>query len=100
LERCDFASITTILRNDLLEGNFENQMDFVESLFSSYLEKNDIFFDIGLLNKWLNGLARVSPAIVQFYQKSGRNRKALAQTLEDVILPCLSGQRHDRSKGL
>jgi chromosomal replication initiation ATPase DnaA len=90
LERCDFASVTTILRNDLLEGNFENQMDFAESLFASYLEENETYFDMGLLNKWLNGLARLSPAVGRFYLGNDNHKKALTQTLEDVILPCLS----------
>ena len=45
---------------------------------------------MGLLNKWLNGLARVSPAVGLFYLKDRKNRDELAITIEDVILPCLS----------
>lgn len=90
MERCDFASVTTIIRNNLLDGNFENQIEFAESLFSCYLEENEIYFDAGLLNKWLNGVAKLSPSISQFYSESPKQQKALALTLEDVILPCLS----------
>ena len=90
MERCDFASVAKIIRDDLLDGNFDNQTDFAETLFSSYLEENDVLFDMGLLNKWLNGLARLSPAIGQFYRRDAKNREALAITLEDAIIPCLS----------
>ena len=90
MERCDFASVTKIIRDDLLDGNFDNQTDFAETLFSSYLEENNVYFDIGLLNKWLNGLARLSPAIGQFYRRDAKNREALAITLEDAIIPSLS----------
>ena len=90
MERCDFASAAKIIRDDLLDGNFDNQTDFAETLFSSYLEENDVLFDMGLLNKWLNGLARLSPAIGQFYRRDAKNREALAITLEDAIIPSLS----------
>ena len=42
MKRCDFASVAKIIRDDLLDGNFDNQTDFAETLFSSYLEKNDV----------------------------------------------------------
>ena len=81
MERCDFASITHILRNNLLDGNFDNQMEFAEALFASYVEDNEVYFDMGLLNKWLNGLAKLSPAIGRFYNESRKNRKELVITL-------------------
>ena len=90
MERCDFASVTKIIRDDLLDGNFDNQMDFAETLFASYLDDTGVFFDIGLLNRWLNGLARLSPAIGQFYRRDAKNREALVITLEDAVIPCLS----------
>ena len=90
MERCDFASVAKIIRDDLLDGNFDNQTDFAETLFSSYLEESTVYFDMGLLNKWLNGLAHLSPAIGQFYRRDAKNREALAITLEDAIIPSLS----------
>ncbi|MDO5326634.1 MAG: Archaeal ATPase, partial [Clostridia bacterium] len=45
---------------------------------------------MGLLNRWLNGLARLSPVIGQFYRRDAKNREALAITLEDAIIPSLS----------
>ena len=90
MERCDFASIMKIIRNDILDGSFANQNELLETLFSSYLQSNNTYFDMGLLNKWLNGLSRVSPAIGLFYLKNKKNRDELAVTMEDVMLPCLS----------
>lgn len=89
MERFDFASLTSVIRADLLDGSFENQQDFVEQLFSPYLNDMEAYFDMGLVSKWLNGLAKPSPAIARYYLE-GKNRRELKNTLEDVILPCLS----------
>ena len=90
MQRCDFASIVKLIRDNLLEGNFDNQSEFLETLFASYLEESGGCFDMGLLNKWLNGLARLSPSIIQFYLKDKKHREDLTITMEDVIIPCLS----------
>ena len=89
MERFDFASLTSVIRADLLDGSFENQQDFVEQMFSPYLNDMEAYFDMGLVSKWLNGLAKPSPAIARYYME-GKNRRELTNTLEDVILPCLS----------
>ncbi len=89
MERFDFASLTSVIRADLLDGSFENQQDFVEQMFSPYLNDMEAYFDMGLVSKWLNGLAKPSPAITRYYLE-GKNRRELTNTLEDVILPCLS----------
>lgn len=90
IERCDFASVTAVIRADLLDGSFGNQTDFVEAFFGAYLQSGaDCCLDMGLVSKWLNGLAKLSPAIAMFYGERS-NKKELAVTIEDVILPCLS----------
>lgn len=89
MERCDFASVAALLRANLLDGSFDNQMEFVEGLFSAFLTEMETYLDMGLVSKWLNGLAKPSPAISRFYQESDK-RGELEITLEDVILPCLS----------
>ena len=89
MERCDFASVAAIIRADLLDGNFKNQVAFAECLFASYVEGKGNFFDMGLVNKWLNGLAKPSPEITTFYSDVTQ-RGELAITLEDAILPCVS----------
>ena len=87
MERCDFASVTAVLRENLMDGSFDNQIGFVSALFESYIRENEVFFDNGLLNKWLNGLAKVSPAIGQYYYNSPDRRNELAETLKNRILP-------------
>ena len=89
MERCDFASVIAVIRADLLEDSLGNQTDFVEDLFGSYLAETETVFDMGLVSKWLNGLAKPSPAIGSFYQKRS-HRKDLEITFLDVILPNLS----------
>lgn len=89
MERCDFASVAAVVRSNLLDGSFDNQMDFMEGLFSAYLEDTETYLDMGLVCRWLNGLAKPSPAIGRFYQER-KQREELAITVEDVILPCLS----------
>ena len=85
MERCDFASITAVLRRHLIEGSFQNQVCFVNTLFESYICENGADFDNGLLNKWLNGLAKVSVPIGQFYNDSPKYRSELAETLRDSV---------------
>ena len=85
MERCDFASITAVLRKHLMEGSFKNQVCFVNTLFESYIREMDADFDHGLLNKWLNGLAKVSVPIGQFYHDSQEHRLELADTLRDSV---------------
>ena len=89
MERFDFASLTSVIRADLLDSSFDNQLDFVEQLFSPYLNDMEAYFDMGLVSKWLNGLVKPSPAIARYYLE-GKNRRELTITIEDVILPCLS----------
>ena len=86
MERCDFASITAVLRENLMDGSFENQVGFVSALFESYIQENEVYFDNGLLNRWLNGLAKVSPAIGQYYHDDPVHRRELAETLRDRVL--------------
>ncbi|MBE7004588.1 MAG: Archaeal ATPase [Ruminococcaceae bacterium] len=73
-----------------MDGSFGNQTDFVEALFGAYLQSGaDCCLDMGLVSKWLNGLAKLSPAISTFYSERS-SKKELTVTIEDVILPCLS----------
>ena len=97
MQRCDFASIMAIIRGDLMDGAFTNQMDLVETIFSAFTQErenagDEFYFDPGLVNRWFNGLAKLSPVICQFYTMSPANQNELAVTLEDALLPYLSDQ--------
>ena len=78
MQRCDFASIMSIVRSDLMDGAFANQMDLVETIFSAFTQErenagDEFYFDPGQVNKWFNGLAKLSPLICQFYTMSPGN---------------------------
>ena len=51
MERCDFASVAALLRANLLDGSFDNQMEFVEGLFSAFLTEMETYLDMGLVSK-------------------------------------------------
>ncbi len=87
--RCDFSSAIGIIREYISEGNATSQPDFISDLFRTFLEKNEDFdFDNGQINRWLKGLAAVSPKIAEFYQYKSA-AKSLAYDIEALILPIL-----------
>ena len=92
MEKCDFASVMQIIRSDLIEGSFSNQIELIEQLFKEYIEEgaDDVFFDASQVNKWFHGLLKPSPAMCYFYASDEVNRDALADRFVEVIIPCLS----------
>ena len=56
------------------ESKNVNQMDFVYDLFKDFIESDegyDFEFDNGLVCRWLNGTAKLSPRITSYYAKNG-----------------------------
>lgn len=87
--RCDFSSVIGIIREYISEGNATSQPDFISDLFHTFLEKNEDFdFDNGQINRWIKGLAAVSPRIAEFYQHKS-TAEALASDIEALIFPIL-----------
>lgn len=87
--RCDFSSVIGIIREYISEGNTTSQPDFISDLFRTFLEKNEDFdFDNGQINRWLKGLAAVSPKIAEFYQHKFA-AESLASDIEALIFPIL-----------
>lgn len=87
--RCDFSSVIEIIREYISEGNATSQPDFISDLFCTFLEKNDDFdFDNGQINRWIKGLAAVSPKIAEFYQRKSA-AESLASDIEELIFPIL-----------
>ena len=85
MQRCDFASVMAIIRDDLIEGAFSNQMDFVDKLFASIINEEGMFFDQGLVNKWFNGLGKVSPQVCQFYAVDEDGTKSSSNACEKIL---------------
>ncbi len=54
MQRCDFASVMAIIRDEIIEGAFSNQMDFVEKLFASFLNEVEYYSDRGPVTRHLH----------------------------------------------
>ncbi len=87
--RCDFSSVIGIIREYISEGNATSQPELIGDLFCTFLEKNEDFdFDNGQINRWIKGLAAVSPKIAEFYQRKSA-AESLASDIEALIFPFL-----------
>ena len=82
MERCDFSSISTCLKNQISESNQMNQPDFLYELFEDFM--ND-----GLICRWITGQAKISPKITSYYAKPS-NQKKLATTIQRNLLPLMA----------
>ncbi len=91
MERCDFSSIITTVRKYIGDDRGMNQIDLLYELFEGFLEEEssqDFDFDNGLVCRWFNGQARISPRISGFYLHTD-NRNRLADDIETNILPLM-----------
>lgn len=56
MERCDFSSISTCLKNQISESNQMNQPDFLYELFEDFMDdpaNQDFSMDNGLVCRWM-----------------------------------------------
>ena len=91
MERCDFSSIITTVRKYIGDDRGMNQIDLLYELFEGFLEEEssqDFDFDNGLVCRWFNGQARISPRIFGYYLHTD-NRNRLADDIETNILPLM-----------
>lgn len=92
MERCDFSSIMTIIRTYISEDQEMNQLDFIYMLFDSFISNEarimDFDLDNGLVCRWINGQARVSPRISGHYLDK-KHKKDLAVNLHRNLLPMM-----------
>jgi hypothetical protein len=92
LERCDFSSISTCLKNQISESNQMNQPDFLYELFEDFMNdpiNEDFSMDNGLICRWITGQAKISPKITSYYAKPS-NQKKLATTIQRNLLPLMA----------
>ncbi|MGN0656525.1 MAG: tetratricopeptide repeat protein [Ruminiclostridium sp.] len=93
MNRCDFSSVIGIIRKYISEGNATTQPELIYDLFYTFAEKNDDFdFDNAQINRWIKGLAAVSPRIAEFYQHKSAAQN-LAFDIEKYILPLLCDEK-------
>ena len=73
MNRCDFSSISTCLKNHISESNQMSQPDFLYELFEDFMDdpaNQDFSMDNGLVCRWMTGQAKISPKISAYYSKS------------------------------
>lgn len=86
---CDFCSVAKLILSFVGESKSINQMDLMYELFKDFIESDygyDFEFDNGLVCRWLNGTAKISPKITAYYLSDG-NIEAMAIDIEEHILP-------------
>lgn len=88
MERFDFASVMACLQKHISEDMYQNQTDLLYKLFADFVDDTEFDFDNALVNKWLRGLAKLSPQISLYYRKV-RHQYALSATIERTILPMI-----------
>ncbi len=91
MERYDFAAVTTIMNHYISEDKELNQLDFVYLLFADFITSHieeDVDFDNGLVCRWLNGIARVSPRITSHYMDN-KNKQNLVDNIQQQIIPIM-----------
>ena len=91
MERCDFSSVITIIRNYISESREINQTDLLYNLFDAFTkeeENKDYVFDNGLVCRWIKGIANISPQIIMYYTDDN-NQKCLSADIENNILPLM-----------
>jgi len=92
LNRCDFSSISTCLKNHISESNQMSQPDFLYELFEDFMDdptNQDFSMDNGLVCRWMTGQAKISPKISAYYSKPS-NQENLAHTIHQNLLPLMS----------
>lgn len=90
MERLDFASVMAVLRRNIPDENFTNQADFLYSLFVDMDCGTDDIIDFysGQACRWFNGVARLSPSIIRFYQQES-NKEKLRYRIQSEVLPIM-----------
>lgn len=87
MDRCDFSSIMTCLKNHISESNQMSQPEFLYEIFEDFMdspESKDFSFDNGLVCRWMTGQAKISPKISTYYAKPSKQEK-LAETIQKIL---------------
>jgi len=91
MEYLDFSSVITIIRKYISDAHNINQIKMMYQLFVSFLnseESKDFDFDNGLVCRWFNGQAKISPCITGYYINK-HNRSLLAADIRRNVLPLM-----------
>lgn len=89
MERLDFCSVMGIMRSYISEDRCVSQIDFLYILFDDYFQNGDtdnFVLDNGLVCRWINGQAKVSPKITGYYISDKKGRNDFVDNFEENIL--------------
>ena len=78
MEYLDFSSVITTIRKYISDAHNMNQIDMMYQLFVSFLnseESQDFDFDNGLVCRWFNGQAKISPRITGYYMDNHKRNQ-------------------------
>lgn len=91
MEYLDFSSVITTIRKYISDAHNINQIDMMYQLFVSFLnseESQDFDFDNGLVCRWFNGQAKISPRITGYYMDNHK-RNLLVADMHRNVLPLM-----------
>lgn len=91
MEYLDFSSVITTIRKYISDAHNINQIDMMYQLFVSFLnseESQDFDFDNGLVCRWFNGQAKISPRITRYYMDNHK-RNLLVADMHRNVLPLM-----------
>ena len=103
MERCDFSSISTCLKNQISESNQMNQPDFLYELFEDFMNdpiNEDFSMDNGLICRWITGQAKNQSqnnlilCKTQQSEKTGNNHSAELTSLNGRLQHDYTGHLH------
>lgn len=92
MNRCDFSSIMTCLKDHISESNQMSQPEFLYEIFEDFMdssEGSDFSLDNGLVCRWMTGQAKISPKISSYYAKP-KSQERLAETIQKNLLPLMA----------
>lgn len=88
MEYLDFSSVITTIRKYISDAHNMNQIDMMYQLFVSFLssdESLDFDFDNGLVCRWFNGQAKISPRITRYYMDRHNRNQLVADMHRNVL---------------
>ena len=92
MDRCDFSSIMTCLKDHISESNQMSQPEFLYEIFEDFMdnsESSDFSLDNGLVCRWMTGQAKISPKISSYYAKP-KSQERLSETIQQNLLPLMA----------
>ena len=95
MDRCDFCSIMTCLKNHISESNQMSQPEFLYEIFTDFMDSQEIedfSLDNGLVCRWMTGQAKISPKISSYYAKPSK-QELLAATVDQNLMPLMADSR-------